>query len=134
MARQWDRSLFQRAKAELLALLGSSAPITVEVLASVMNLQLFVSIFKGHTSLGRQLLTLARKMAASMGLVADADTMEPPANLLGWQKTMQVTFGGDPRTRPMSREEIARVRELWIDYWVGERVVQLIGVFFSLQR
>ena len=80
-AKAWDRNLFHLAKAEMMAVLGSGGPITVEVVAATLNLHLW-TMFKGLVTLSQQLLKLSRDLLVPLGLISDPKTMEPPLGLL----------------------------------------------------
>ena len=122
---KWKISLLQRAKEEMFAFLGSGQPATAEVVAAVMNLVLFCMI-AGQNALSARLVLLAKKLVASMGLVSDYSTMEPPLGLLTWKDVLLAAHGADVATRPLSPAERDQILNLWIEYWSRERVTQIL--------
>lgn len=132
----WDKPLFQVAKTEMLAFLGSGGNVTIEVVAAVMNLHCF-AIHKGLTVLSARLLGLARKLCAAMALVQDAESFAAPEEgILSFRETVEHRFGADADifSSPLSLPQIAELRELWIDYWTRERVVWLVIVLTRANR
>ncbi|KAI9019161.1 hypothetical protein DFJ74DRAFT_676199 [Hyaloraphidium curvatum] len=124
--RAWDRALFARCKAEMLALLSSRAPIEPEATASVINLYLW-ALLEGLTVLARRLMWLAKRLVAAMGMVADADTMAPPAHLPSWREHAAALLGPaavDP-SAPLSPGDLETLRVAWIEYWVPHRIAVL---------
>jgi len=129
----WTRDLFQQIKDEMLAFLASDAPITAEIVAAVLNVRAFC-FFKGLINLGRRLTALLGTLVTKMGMVKDAETLEPPDDLKTWKQTLEMVFGADVYTRIISPAELDQIQQLWIGYWSRERIVQnVISTFFAVK-
>ena len=61
--------------------LSSGAPASSDVVCAIINL----AILRGLNVCAAQMLTLARKLVAALGLVADPETLEPPKFLSTWR-------------------------------------------------
>lgn len=129
----WDRSLFHRAKGEMVALLSSGSPVAIDAVAAVVNLAVW-ALFKGLNALAGHLRELAPKLLDLMGLVEDAKTLSPRPGLPTWSETMVLAFGPDIFSRRLDERDLNALQNLWIDYYTRERVVTLVVHFNLITR
>lgn len=119
---QWEKSLFRRARTEVLALLDRGhASATPEDIASLYLLHLFI-FSQGLYELSAKVLGLVESCLEATGIVLSRETMLPGPAAPLWEQVVAREYG--PQGPPLypTPEEISHMRSLWIDTWIRQRL------------
>lgn len=119
--KQWERNLYHRIKAEVLALLcAGPAQFTYEAVAALMMLRSFTNT-KGMGKLADEFRRLGHHVARSGGLIMEEEVLSVD-HIPSWQEAASTELS-PLLAMPPSPPVLDVLRTHWIEYWSKQRAV-----------